>query len=146
MSTISEKKNCMLPTFQNWTFCKDLYGVNDELSIWGNGARNIQLNYNQMRAYVEYSPDQSKNYTLSTFPLRNRRSFEDSGKVLAISVSEFYQSIAVQLYQPTRYHHWMCKNRQLFLKYVNRFPSVCVTKVASWHAFFSPLGMFSRRK
>ena len=42
-----------------------------------------------------------KNYTLSTFPSSNRRNFEDSGKVLAISVSEFYQSIAVQLYQPT---------------------------------------------
>ena len=42
-----------------------------------------------------------KDYTLSTFPSSNRRSFEDTGKVLAASVSEFYQSIAVQLYQPT---------------------------------------------
>ena len=25
-----------------------------------NGARNIYSNYNQMRAYVEYSPNQSK--------------------------------------------------------------------------------------
>ena len=38
-----------------------------------------------------------KNFTLSTFPSSNRRNFEDSGKVLAVSVSEFYQSIAVQL-------------------------------------------------
>ena len=29
------------------------------------------------------------------------RNFEDSGKVLAVSVFEFYQSITVQLYQPT---------------------------------------------
>ena len=42
-----------------------------------------------------------KRYTLSTFPLSNRQTFQDSGKVLAVSVFEFYQSIAVQLYQPT---------------------------------------------
>ena len=38
-----------------------------------------------------------KNYTLSTFPSSNRQNFEDSGIVLAISVSQFYQSIAVRL-------------------------------------------------
>ena len=43
-----------------------------------------------------------KNYTLSTFPSRNRWNFEDSRKVLAISVFEFCQSIAVKLYQPHR--------------------------------------------
>ena len=59
------------------------------------GTRNIYSNYNQMRAYVECSPSQPKNYTLLTFPSRNQRNFEDSGKVLAVSVSEFYQSIAV---------------------------------------------------
>ena len=42
-----------------------------------------------------------KDYTLLTFPSSNRGNFEDSGIVLAVSVSEFYQSIAVQLYQPT---------------------------------------------
>ena len=42
-----------------------------------------------------------KNYTLSTFPWRNRRNFEDSRKVLATSVFELYQSIVVQLYQST---------------------------------------------
>ena len=31
-----------------------------------------------------------ENYTLSTFPSNNRQNFEDSEKVLAISVSEFY--------------------------------------------------------
>ena len=65
-----------------------------------NGARNIY----QMRAsaYVEFSPSQSKNYIWSTFSSRNRRNFEDSGKVLAVSVSEFYQSsIIVQLHEPT---------------------------------------------
>ena len=42
-----------------------------------------------------------KSYYLSTFPSSDRRSFEDSGKLLAVPVFEFYQSIAVQLYQPT---------------------------------------------
>ena len=70
-----------------------------ELSL----SRNIYSNHNQVRAYVECSPDQSKKITLSSFPSSNRRNFEDSGKVLAVSVSEFHQSsITVQLYQPTR--------------------------------------------
>ena len=67
-----------------------------------NGGRKVYSNYNQMRAFVECYLNQSKkNYTLSTFRSSNRRNFEDSGKVLAMSVSEFYQSIAVQHYQPT---------------------------------------------
>ena len=65
------------------------------------GERNMYSTYNQMRAYVECSPNQLKNYTLSIFPSSNRRNFEDSGRMLATSVFEFYQSIAVQLYQPT---------------------------------------------
>ena len=39
-----------------------------------------------------------KNYTLSTMPLSHQPNFEDSGKVLAFSVFEFYQTTAVQLY------------------------------------------------
>ena len=62
-----------------------------------NGVRNIYSNYNQMRAYVECVPNQPKNCTFSTFPSSNGRNFEDSGIVLAVSVSRFYQSIAVQL-------------------------------------------------
>ena len=41
------------------------------------------------------------NYIFSTFPSSNQQNFEDSGKVLAVSETEFYQSIAVQLHQPT---------------------------------------------
>ena len=37
------------------------------------------------------------NYTLSTFLSSNRGIFEDSGKLLATSVFEFYPSDAVQL-------------------------------------------------
>ena len=33
VSTIPEKKNCMLPTFEKSTFCKSLYGENDGPSI-----------------------------------------------------------------------------------------------------------------
>ena len=62
-----------------------------------NDARKIYSNYNQMRAYVECSQNQPKNYTLSAFPSSNRQNFEDSGIVLAVYVSQFYQSIAVQL-------------------------------------------------
>ena len=53
-----------------------------------NGARNIYSDYNQTIAYVECSPNQSKKYTLSTFPSSNQRNFEDSGIVLAVSVSQ----------------------------------------------------------
>ena len=55
-----------------------------------NGARNIYSNYNEIRAYAECSSDQSKNYTLPTFPSRNRRNIKDSRMVLAVSVSQFY--------------------------------------------------------
>ena len=85
----------MLPTSENSTFCRGLYGETDGCQYRENGARHIYSNYNQMRAYVECSPNQSKSHTLSTFPSRNRN-FENSGTVLAVSVSQFYQSIAVQ--------------------------------------------------
>ena len=54
-----------------------------------NGMRNIYSNYNQMRAYVECSPNQSKNYTLLTFPLSNQRSFLG----IRNSAGRFYISI-----------------------------------------------------
>ena len=66
-----------------------------------NGARNTYSNYNQMKAYADCFPNQSKNDTLSTFPSSNRQNFEGAGKVLAVSVLEIYQSIAVQLNYPT---------------------------------------------
>ena len=92
-------------------------------------------------------------YTLSTFPSSNQKNFEDSGKVLAISVYKFYQGIAVQLYQPTLIR-WLlrllrvivCVNKQLFVQYVNRCPSVCIATVIWCHAIVSHLGMFSKIK
>ena len=76
----------MLPTFEKSTFCKGLYGENDGLSIQENGTRNIYSNYNQMR----------KKLYLMTFPSSNQQNFVDSRIVRAVSVSQFYQSIAVQ--------------------------------------------------
>ena len=58
-----------------------------------NGAGNICSNYNQMRAYVKCSPNQLKK--LYFIDLSNRQNCEDSGKVLTVSVSVFYWSIAV---------------------------------------------------
>ena len=56
-----------------------------------NGARNKYSSYNQMRAYVTCSPNQSKKIMpkILTFPSSSRRNFEESGKVLIVSVSEF---------------------------------------------------------
>ena len=64
-----------------------------------NGARNIYSNCNQMRAYVECSPNQSK----KLIPYRPfYQAIEETltipeHSVLAVSLSQFYQSIAVQL-------------------------------------------------
>ena len=69
---------------------------------YGNhGTRNIYSNYNQMRVYAEYSPNQPKELYLIDLSIEESRNSEDSREVLAVSVSEFYQSIAVQLYQPS---------------------------------------------
>ena len=66
-----------------------------------NGVRNMYSNYNQMRAYVECSPSQSKKLYLINLAIEPSTNFEDSGKALAVSVLEFYQSVVAQLYQPT---------------------------------------------
>ena len=67
---------------------------------WENGGRNTYSNYDQIKAYVDCSPINQKNYTSSAFQSSNRQNFEGSGKVLAVSVSEIYQSIAIHLYHP----------------------------------------------
>ena len=79
----------MLPTFENRHFVRVCTEKMMDYQYRENGARNIYSNYNQVRASVECSPNQSKNYTLSTFPSSNRRNFEDSGIVLAVSGSQF---------------------------------------------------------
>ena len=43
-----------------------------------------------------------KNHTLSTFPSRNRRNFEDFGKVLAVSVAMFTMYQIVKRSVPDR--------------------------------------------
>ena len=42
VSTI-QGPNCMLPTFQKWTFCKGLHGENDGPSIQGKTARETYI-------------------------------------------------------------------------------------------------------
>ena len=102
VSTIPEKKTACYQLFKNGHFVMVSTKKMMDHQETENFVRNTYSDYNQVRAYVECSPNQSKNYTLSTFPSSNRRNFEDSGKVLAVSVSEFCQSsITVQLYQPT---------------------------------------------
>ena len=63
-----------------------------------NGARYMSSNYDQMRAYVECSPNQSKNCTLPTFQSSN---IGETLKIPEKCWPIMYQSIAVQLYQLT---------------------------------------------
>ena len=83
-----------------------------------NSARNIYSNYNEMSANVECSPNQSKVLYLIDLSIRsNERNFEDSGKVLAVSVSEIYQSTAIRLYQPTLIRWLSLPLRNTFTNY-----------------------------
>ena len=61
-----------------------------DLQYGENGTRNIYSNYNQMRAYVECSSNQPKKLYLIHLSIEHLQNFEDSWKVLALSVSEFY--------------------------------------------------------
>ena len=101
VSTIPEKK--LHVTFQKLTVCEGLYVENDGPmdQYRENGARNTYSNYNQMRAYVECSPNQSKKLYLINLAIEPSTKFLRFGKVLAVSVFEFDQSTAVQLHQPT---------------------------------------------
>ena len=103
-----------------------------------------------MRAYVECSPNQSKNYTLSTF---FHWAIDKTLKILEMCWLSLYLNFTrVLQFSSTSprlqvgYHHCKCTNRQLFPWYVNRYPSVCVAKVISWHAFVNHQGMFSKIK
>ena len=82
--TIPEKKPACYRPFKNGHFERVRAEKMMDHQYRENGARNIYSNHNQVRAYVECSPDPSKKYTLSSFPSNNRRNFEDSGKVLAV--------------------------------------------------------------
>ena len=83
--------------------CKGLYGENDGPSNMEKTARETHFQtVIRWELMLNAFQINKKKYTLSTLPSSNRQNFEDSGKVLAISVSKFYQSIAGQLHQPTR--------------------------------------------
>ena len=66
-----------------------------------NGVRNMYSNYNQMRANVECFPNHSKKLSLIDFSIeQSTKRLKIPEKIPAVSVSEFYHSIAVQLDQP----------------------------------------------
>ena len=78
-----------------------------------NGARNIYSNYNQMRAYVEYSADQSKKLYLIDLSIEQStklRGFRNSAGRFCISILPEYCSSAL-----TAQAYKMVTNRQLFL-------------------------------
>ena len=79
----------MLSTFEKSTFLGVCTEKMVDRQYRENSGRNIYSNHNQMRAYVECFPNQSKNYIFFIFPSSNRRNFEDSAIVLAVYVSEF---------------------------------------------------------
>ena len=59
VSTIPEKKNCMLPAFEKSTFLRVCTEKMMDYQYRENGTRTIYSNYYQMRAYAECSPNQS---------------------------------------------------------------------------------------
>ena len=59
-STIPEKEVHVCRPFKNWHFVRICTERMTDHQYGENGARNIYSNYNQMRAYVECSPNQSK--------------------------------------------------------------------------------------
>ena len=78
----------MLPTFQkNEHFVSVCTEKMMDHQYWKSGTRNIYSNY-----MLDVLQINKKNYTLSTFRSSNRQNFEDSGKVLAVSLSEFDKS------------------------------------------------------
>ena len=70
----SEKKTACYRPFKNGHFVRACMEKMMDHQYKENGARNMYSNYNQIRAFVECSPNKSKkNYTLSTFPSSNGR-------------------------------------------------------------------------
>ena len=71
------------------------------ISIWKTARETYIQTIIRWELMLNALQINQKNYTLSTFPSSNQRNFEDSGKVLVVSVSEIYRSVAVLLYHPT---------------------------------------------
>ena len=84
-----------------------------------NGTRNIYSNYNQMRAYVECFPNQSK----KIIPYRPfHRAIDETLKIQEKCWSFLYRNFTgVSQFSSSSprlwdgYHYCMCTNRQLFL-------------------------------
>ena len=84
-----------------------------------NSARNIYLNCNQMRAYVECSPNQSK----KIMPYRPfHQAIDENLKIskkcwpfLYLNFTRVLQFSSTNPLLKDGYHYCMCTNRQLFL-------------------------------
>ena len=91
----------MLPTFEKWTFYEGLYGENDGPSILGKWReKHIFINYNQMRAYVKCSPNQSIKKIMPYQPFHRAidetlKSLEKCMPFLCLNLPEY--NFAVQL-------------------------------------------------
>ena len=88
-------------------------------------ARNIYSNYNQMRAYVECSPNQSKKLYLIDLSINTLRILEQCWPFLYLNFNRVLQFSFNNLGFYNGYHYCMCTNRQLFLWYVNHCLFVC---------------------
>ena len=65
-----------------------------------NGARNIYLNYNQMRAYVECSLNQSKNLYLIDLSIEQSRIPDSAGRFCISILPEYCSStLTAQAYK-----------------------------------------------
>ena len=115
----SWKKNYMLPTFQNGHFVRVCTEKMMDHKYEESDARNIYSNYNQMRAYVECSPNQSK----TIIPYRPfHRAIDETLKVpekcwpfLCLNFTRVLQFSSANPRLSDGYRYCMCTNRQLFL-------------------------------
>ena len=101
-----EKETACYRPFKNQHFVRVCKEKMMDYQYRGNGTRNINSNYNQMRAYVECSQNQSKELSLinlSTEQSTKLWEFRNSTGLFCISIL------------PDGYHYFMCTNRQLFL-------------------------------
>ena len=65
-----------------------------------NGARNIYSNYNQMRAYIECSSNQSKNLYLIDLSIEQSRIPDSAGRFCISILPEYFSStLTAQAYK-----------------------------------------------
>ena len=96
-----------------------------------NSARNTYSNYNQMRAYVECSPNQSKKIPYRPF----HRAIDETLRVPEQCWPFLYLNFTSSALTAQAFKMVITT---VCVQIDNCF-CVCLTKVISWHAFFSHL-------